>query len=90
MQLPDGLAAGKTKIFQVNLTGDGRYAIFEYYTEYGDECVSHLQLVDTEAGSLEQECWIPCKALIAFVDHFRDALTGKYPSCSSCGESGKK
>lgn len=83
-ELPGGLAAGKTRIFQVDLEEDGVHAVFEYYTEYGDQCVTRLRLVKHDGG-LEAECWLPVRALLAFTDHFRDAMAGKFPSCVVCG-----
>ncbi len=77
-ELPDGLAHGKKKIFQVNLPEDEMYAIFEYYLEYGDQCVTVLRLVK-EDGSLSGLYYIPVKALIPFADFFRKELENAKP-----------
>ena len=68
--LPDGLAHGKARIFQVNTT-DARTGqeepptIFEFYTEYGEDGVVTIR---TDG----QEMYVSVQALISFVTHWRN------------------
>jgi len=45
-----GLAAGKHKVLQVSWEADQPITIFDYYTEYGDEGVTAIMIVDPNGG----------------------------------------
>lgn len=65
----DGLA--KHKILQVNNREDDKDAgctIFQYYTEYGDDGIVRIHMVN------QPTTWVPFYALAAFVDFFRSQL----------------
>lgn len=90
--LPDGLAHGKQKILQVNLQEeDGEhYAVFEYYLEYGMDCMTVLRVItpprNGQEGSVEGPYLLPVKALAAFIDWFREELknrSGEDRTCAS-------
>lgn len=76
--LPDGLAHGKVKIYQVVIPHDPNpgqtcYVTFQYYTEYGDDCgVKVILHTDPHAGV--EQAYLPAKALLAFADFFRNEL----------------
>lgn len=76
-KLPPGLAVNTKKILQVNMQEEGgeRYAIFEYYTEYGMEGVVAVRLLNPTSGECYGPVHLPVKGLAAFVDHFRKELS---------------